>query len=93
MSALTIDGGPRGRSTSSRPSHSGQTSQVSYHISGPLPSPPPKWISKRPVESTEAYYRQQTPVAAGHGGQVKIAYRYQVKNKSGQNGVGPDLLQ
>ncbi|XP_047979933.1 5'-3' exoribonuclease 4-like isoform X1 [Salvia hispanica] len=100
MSALTIDGGSsKGRSlagTSSRPSNSVQISQTSAQLPqqrGPLPSPPPKWISKRPAEATEMYYKQQSSVAAGQGGPVKLASRYQVKNKTVQNGVDPRLQQ
>lgn len=85
MSALTIDDDLKGRplpGTSSRSSNSVQTTQ----LSGPLPTPPPKWISKRPAGSTEMYSKQQTRggtvEAGGQGVQVKPAYRYQVKNKT-----------
>ncbi|KAH6802467.1 exoribonuclease 4 [Perilla frutescens var. frutescens] len=84
MSALTIEGGFKGRpfAGTSRPSNSVQTLQAHTQPArntGPLPSPPSTWIGKLP----ETYSRQQTSVAAGQGRQVKLATRYQVKNKAG----------
>lgn len=97
MSALTIEGGSfKGRSSagsSSRSSNSVQISQTATQLSqhmGPLPTPPPKWISKRP-ETTETYSKQQAFITAGQP--VKLAHRYQVKTKTTQNVVDSELQQ
>ncbi|KAG6430335.1 hypothetical protein SASPL_108400 [Salvia splendens] len=85
MSALTIEGGSsKGRSLagySSRSPNSFQMPHTAAQLSqqtGPLLSPLPKWISKRPDGATDMYYTQQTSVAAGQG-----EHSYQVKNKTG----------
>ncbi|KAI3448662.1 hypothetical protein Pfo_005327 [Paulownia fortunei] len=98
MSALTIEGGFKTRplaAMSSRSSNSGQVSYIRPHLAqyaGPLPSPPPKWISRRAGGSTVMYPRQQqTSVATGLERPVKMVY--QVKNKAAQNLVDSELQQ
>lgn len=98
MSALTIDGGYKDRplaATYSRSSNPGQLSQMRPQLTqntGPLPSPPPKWINKHATGGTVMYPRQQqNALAVGHEGQVKVAY--QVKSKAAQNLVDSELQQ
>ncbi|XP_031130349.1 5'-3' exoribonuclease 4 [Ipomoea triloba] len=99
MSALTIEGGGRTRqntaiSPSPRVPNSVQLSNIqppappfvnSVNV-GPLPSPPPRWITKPVSVSGGGMYsskQQEGSKAAGHEKQVKMVY--QVKNRPAQS--------
>lgn len=100
MSALTIEGGSRSRqlaSTSSRSSNSGQLSYVHQQEvaenTGPLPSPPPKWISRHPPEGNIMLYPRQQPGLLHVGPERQAKMVYQVKDKAAQDVYDSDLQQ
>ncbi|KAL0413272.1 UNVERIFIED_CONTAM: 5'-3' exoribonuclease 4 [Sesamum radiatum] len=98
MSALTIEGGFRTMplaGISQRSSNVGQVPHVRpqlAQISGPIPSPPPKWIGRRPAGNAVMYAsQQQSSAPAGHEKQGRMVY--QVKNKASENQVDTELQQ
>ncbi|XP_011091940.1 5'-3' exoribonuclease 4 [Sesamum indicum] len=90
MSALTIEGGFRTMPLARISQRSSNVGQVPHgrpqlaQISGPIPSPPPKWIGRRPAGNAVMYAsQQQSSVPAGHEKQGRLVY--QVKNKASEN--------
>ncbi|GFQ03860.1 5'-3' exoribonuclease 4 [Phtheirospermum japonicum] len=84
MSALTLENGSKNRPRAAISSRSSHVRPQLAQITGPLPPPPPKWISRHAAGSAVLHPRQQqTAMATGHERQAKMVY--QVKNKATQN--------
>ncbi|KAK4382787.1 5'-3' exoribonuclease 4 [Sesamum angolense] len=86
MSALTIEGGFRTTPVAGISQRSSNVGQVPHvrpqlaQISGPIPSPPPKWIGRRPAGNAVMYAsQQQSSAPAGHEKQGRMVYQVQSK--------------
>ncbi|KAL3631719.1 5'-3' exoribonuclease 4 [Castilleja foliolosa] len=90
MSALTVESGSKNWPRAEISSRSSYVRPQLAQNTGPLPPPPPEWISRHEAGSALMYPRQQkTAVTTGHERQAKMVY--QVKNKETQNLEGAEF--
>lgn len=98
ISALCIEGGSKIRPPEAASPGAPNSSQITHVLAqlvpniGPLPSPPPKWITRPVAGSTEMYSRQQVSSTEDHERAVKKMV-YQLKYKPTLNLMDSEMEQ
>lgn len=98
ISALCIEGGPKIRPPEAASPGAPNSSQITHVLTqlvpniGPLPSPPPKWITRPAAGSTEMYSRQQVSSTEDHEIPAKKMV-YQLKYKPTLNLMDSEMQQ